>query len=203
MHHRWKRFAVEQCELKPGDIALDICCGTGDLAILLTRKVGPSGKVLALDFCAEMIELARRKAIGVKSSIDFTNGNAEDLKIASSSVNAAIIGFGLRNVNSIERVLQEMHRVLEAGGRAVCLEFSHPRLYLLRVLYDFYSFQVIPRAGKLISKNSNAYVYLPESIRSFPDQESLRSLMAEQGFEEVKYYNLMGGMVAVHVGVKR
>lgn len=205
MHSHWKRFAAEQTGLGPGDTALDICSGTGDLAVLLARMVEPRGKVMAIDFCEEMLELAKRKArrAGVENLIDYIIGNAENLEIPSDSFCAATIGFGLRNVNSIAKTLQEMYRILKRGGRAVCLEFSYPYKPWLRALYDFYSFRFIPQVGKLISKNKSAYLYLPTSIRSFPNQESLKGLMAEAGFQETRYYDLSGGIVAVHVGVKR
>lgn len=204
LHHSWKKFAVEKASLEPGGSALDICSGTGDLAVLLARKVGPSGKVVALDLSEEMLALGENKArlLKVDRIVSYVNGRAEDLKFSSGSFDAATAGFGMRNVTSITRTFQEMHRVLREGGRAVCLEFSHPTNRAWKALYDLYSFEVIPRVGRLVSKDVSAYSYLPSSIRQFPDQESLKSIMQESGFEDVHYYNLAGGIVAVHVGVK-
>lgn len=204
LHHSWKKFAVEKASLKPGGSALDICSGTGDLAVLLARKVGPLGKVVALDLSEEMLALGENKArlLKVDRIVNYVNGRAEDLKFSSGSFDAATVGFGMRNVTSITRTFQEMHRVLREGGRAVCLEFSHPTNRAWKAFYDLYSFEVIPRVGRLVSKDASAYSYLPSSIRQFPDQESLKSIMQESGFEDVHYYNLAGGIVAVHVGVK-
>lgn len=203
-HHSWKRFAIEKAGVKSGDKALDVCSGTGDLAILLARKVGPSGSVVALDLSREMLLVAERKALASNTAgiIRFAQGNAEALDFPSGSFDAVTVAFGIRNVGSIGRAFHEMHRVLSQGGRAVCLEFSHPPNSLLRALYDLYSFRVIPRVGRFVSKDPNAYLYLPSSIREFPDQASLKNTMKEAGFESVHCYNLAGGIVALHMGTK-
>ncbi|MEW6189750.1 MAG: bifunctional demethylmenaquinone methyltransferase/2-methoxy-6-polyprenyl-1,4-benzoquinol methylase UbiE [Actinomycetota bacterium] len=203
LHRHWKRFAVKLADLSPGDTALDICSGTGDLAILLSRKVGLEGKVVALDFCQEMLKLAQEKIEATEiSNCTFVHGNAEELEFPTESFNAVTVGFGMRNVANIDKVFKEMHRVLKPYGRAICLEFSHPTSLIFRILYDFYSFKILPRIGGFISGKSDAYFYLPNSIREFPSQDELKIIMEKVGFSEVRYYNLTGGIVAIHLGIK-
>ncbi len=203
LHHHWKKFAVKLANLSPGDTALDICSGTGDLAILLSKKVGSRGKVVALDFCQEMLKLAQEKikAAGI-INCNFVYGNAEELKFPAESFNAVTVGFGMRNVAHIDKVFREIHRVLKPNGKAICLEFSHPTSPIFRTLYDFYSFKILPRIGGFISRKSDAYFYLPNSIREFPSQDELKIIMEKAGFGEARYCNLTGGIVAIHLGIK-
>ncbi|MFZ3062857.1 MAG: bifunctional demethylmenaquinone methyltransferase/2-methoxy-6-polyprenyl-1,4-benzoquinol methylase UbiE [Actinomycetota bacterium] len=204
LHKRWKRRAVSEAGLKVGDRALDLCSGTGDIAIYLAKKVGPKGRVVALDLSKEMLKLAQKKAVkwAVSEVIDFQTGDATQLDLANDSFHAVTIGFGIRNVDKIAKAFSEMYRVLRPGGKVICLEFSQPTSALIRRIYDFYSFQIIPRIGGLISKNFDAYHYLPDSIREFPDQDRLKSLMEKAGFKNTYFTNLAFGIVALHVGEK-
>ena len=204
LHKRWKRRAVSEAGLKVGDRALDLCSGTGDIAIYLAKKVGPKGRVVALDFSEEMLKLAQKKAVkwAVSEVIDFQTGDATQLDLANDSFHAVTIGFGIRNVDKIAKAFSEMYRVLRPGGKVICLEFSQPTSALIRRIYDFYSFQIIPRIGGLISKNFDAYHYLPDSIREFPDQDRLKSLMDKAGFKNTYFTNLAFGIVALHTGEK-
>lgn len=204
LHKRWKRRAVSEAGLKFGDRALDLCSGTGDIAIYLAKKVGPKGRVVALDFSEEMLKLAQKKAVkwAVSEVIDFQTGDATYLNLSNDSFDVVTIGFGIRNIDKIEKAFSEMYRVLKPGGKVICLEFSQPTSNLVRRLYDFYSFQFIPRIGGLISKNFDAYHYLPTSIREFPNREGLKSLMEKVGFKNTYFTNLTFGIVALHIGEK-
>jgi demethylmenaquinone methyltransferase/2-methoxy-6-polyprenyl-1,4-benzoquinol methylase len=204
LHKRWKKRAVREAGLKEGNSALDLCSGTGDIAIYLAKKVGPKGRVVALDFSTEMLKLAQKKSSRerVGEVIDFQTGDATQLKLPNDSFDAITIGFGIRNIDKIERAFGEMYRVLKPGGRVICLELSQPTSALVRRLYDFYSFQIIPRIGGLISKNFDAYYYLPSSIREFPDQNGLKSLMERSGFKNTRFTNLTFGIVSLHIGEK-
>lgn len=204
LHHSWKRRAVKMSGAATGDIVLDLCTGTGDLAVLLARRVGPQGRVIGLDLNERMLEFGRRKIekLGF-SNITLLAGNAESLQFCDRTFQAATVAFGIRNVTDIRTALREIYRVLKPGGRAVCLEFSRPVIGPLRKLYDFYSFTILPRIGRLISHDqTGVYNYLPASIRAFPDQERFKELFLEAGFSPVTYRDLTGGIVAIHVGMK-
>jgi demethylmenaquinone methyltransferase / 2-methoxy-6-polyprenyl-1,4-benzoquinol methylase len=204
LHHFWKRRAVKMSGAAPGDTVLDLCTGTGDLAVLLARRVGPQGRVIGLDLNDRMLEFGRRKIdkLGL-SNITLLAGNAESLQFRDRTFQAVTVAFGIRNVTDIQTALREIYRVLKPGGRAVCLEFSRPVIGPLRKLYDLYSFTILPRIGKLVSHDqTGVYNYLPASIRAFPDQERFKALFLETGFSPVTYRNLTGGIVAIHIGVK-
>ena len=204
LHHSWKRLAVKMSGAAAGDTVLDLCTGTGDLAVLLARQVGSDGRVIGLDLNERMLAFGRRKIekLGL-STITLLTGNAESLQFCDRTFQAATVAFGIRNVTDIKAALGEMHRVLKPGGRAVCLEFSRPVNGSLRMLYDFYSFTLLPRIGRLVSRDqTGVYNYLPASIRAFPDQERFKELFLEAGFSHVTYRNLTGGIVAIHVGMK-
>jgi demethylmenaquinone methyltransferase/2-methoxy-6-polyprenyl-1,4-benzoquinol methylase len=204
LHHSWKRLAVKMSGAAAGDTVLDLCTGTGDLAVLLARQVGSNGRVIGLDLNERMLAFGRRKIekLGL-STITLLTGNAESLQFCDRTFQAATVAFGIRNVTDIKAALGEMYRVLKPGGRAVCLEFSRPVNGPLRKLYDFYSFTILPRIGRLVARDqTGVYNYLPASIRAFPDQERFKGLFLEAGFSHVTYRNLTGGIVAIHVGVK-
>lgn len=204
LHHGWKRTAVQMAGASEGDTVLDLCTGTGDLAILLSRRVGKEGWVVGVDLNQRMLAYGRKKIrqLGL-SNILLQGGNAEALPFADRSFQAATVAFGIRNVTHVPAALAEMFRVLAPGGRAVCLEFSRPTVGLLRKLYDFYSFTLLPKIGKIVSRDqTGVYRYLPASIRAFPDQERFKALFAEAGFSPVSYRNMTGGIVAIHVGIK-
>ena len=203
-HRLWKRILIGKLGLKPGQTALDLAGGTADIALLMARAVGDYGRVVVNDINGDMMKLGRRKVIdrGHLHNIDFAQGDAEDICFADNSFEVAVVGFGIRNVTRIGRGFSEMARVVKPGGRVACLEFSHPRSALFRKAYDAYSFGLIPRIGGAVTSNSEAYIYLAESIRKFPPQEELKLIMEEAGLFKVKYYNLFNGIAAIHVGYK-
>lgn len=204
LHHSWKRLAVDLARVNPGDCVLDLCTGTGDLALVLSDKVGSSGRVFGVDLNKRMLEVGRGKIGKIqKSNITLLSGNAENLQFGGEVFSALTVAFGIRNVTHVPGALQEMYRVLKPGGRAVCLEFSRPVFGPLRSLYNFYSFRLLPHIGRLVARDqTGVYDYLPASIRAFPDQESFRDLFLKAGFSEVTYRNLSGGIVAIHVALK-
>ena len=204
LHHAWKRLAVKLTEAAEGDAVLDVCTGTGDLAVLLARRVGASGRVNGVDLNERMLAFGRAKIqkLGL-GNVVLQTGNAEALPFSDRGFRAATVAFGIRNVSDVPRALSELYRVLSPGGRAVCLEFSRPTNAILRRFYDLYSFRLLPGIGRVVSGDrTGVYDYLPASIRVFPDQERLKQLFEKAGFTPVTYRNLTGGIVAIHVGVK-
>jgi demethylmenaquinone methyltransferase/2-methoxy-6-polyprenyl-1,4-benzoquinol methylase len=204
LHRLWKRFALTQTGLRPGQAALDVAAGSGDLALGLAHQVGPSGRVAVTDINARMLAVGRDRLLdaGVAGNVEVMVADAEALPFASRSFHAVTVGFGLRNVTDKAAALGEMFRVLKPGGRVLVLEFSKLRIEPLEGLYDLYSFQVLPRLGRLIARDADSYRYLAESIRRHPDQETLLELMQSRGFERCRYHNLSAGVVALHVGYK-
>ena len=204
LHRWWKRFTIERTGLRAGQSALDVAAGSGDLALGLARRVGRAGRVVVTDINRTMLELGRDRLIdaGVAGNVAFVQGDAEALPMATSAFHCVTIGFGLRNVTDKDLALAELYRVLKPGGRLLVLEFSRPQLGPLEPLYDLYSFQVLPRLGRLLVDDSASYRYLAESIRRHPDQETLKSMMEKRGFERCRYHNLSAGIVALHVGFK-
>ncbi|MCS7172717.1 MAG: bifunctional demethylmenaquinone methyltransferase/2-methoxy-6-polyprenyl-1,4-benzoquinol methylase UbiE [Armatimonadetes bacterium] len=201
LHRRWKRFAVACTGIAPGDAALDVCCGTGDLALLLWERAGAAGRVVGVDFSGPMVEVARSRA-GSRKGLWFVQGDAESLPLPDEAFHAATVGFGIRNVADLDRALRELHRVLRPGGRLVILEFGQPRNPLFRSLYDLYSFTVIPWVGHCLSRHPDAYLYLPVSIREWPDQREFPEILKHAGFAPVEVHDLAGGAVAVYVACK-
>ena len=204
-HHYWKRFTIEQAGVKNGSCVLDVCSGTADMAILLAKKAGPSGRVIAADLNPEMLRIGREKVLGqgLGGIISCVLGNAESLQFGDNKFDAVTVGFGVRNVTHLEKAFSEMFRVTKPGGKVVCLEFTQPASPVFRYIYDFYSFTLLPAIGTLLSKDrTGIYQYLPDSIRKFPPAEDLRRLMLRVGFSNVYYHTLSGGIVAVHAGIK-
>jgi demethylmenaquinone methyltransferase/2-methoxy-6-polyprenyl-1,4-benzoquinol methylase len=199
MHRLWKRFTVELSGVAGGDRVLDVAGGTADLARLFADRVGASGSVVLTDINAAMLARGRDRLLDEGRLAPAVQCNAEALPFASSSFDCVSIAFGLRNVTHKERALAEMRRVLKPGGRALILEFSRV-IPPLRAAYDWYSFNVLPRLGKLVAHDEASYRYLAESIRMHPDQASLKSMMEAAGFERVEWFNLSAGAVAVHRG---
>ena len=223
LHHRWKRDAVDMLvgylvarrledpphphPLPPGerDLILDIGAGTGDLALLAAGRLGDSARIIAADLNHPMLAIGARKVhqAGLQQRILCVQANADRTCAPDSTFDAVTTGFCLRNVGDLHAVLREIYRVLKPGGRLVCLEFSRPIAPWLRHLYDWYSFSLLPWIGTKVSGDTTGvYQYLPASIRTFPDQEGLAKEMRAAGFGCVDYFNLTGGIVAIHVAVK-
>ncbi len=204
IHRLWKRYAVELAGLRPGHKVLDLASGTGDLAARYSGLVGPEGLVTMTDINAAMLDQGRARMAdkGLIGNIAYLQVNAEAIPFEDGMFDCVTIGFGLRNVTDKQQALNEMFRVLKPGGRALILEFSHPRAEPLKWAYDIYSFKVLPLIGKVVTQDAASYQYLAESIRMHPDQETLRGMMEQASFERCDYHNLTGGVVAVHRGYK-
>lgn len=201
LHRLWKRFTVEASGMRPGESVLDIAGGTGDLARLFVRRVGAQGKVVLTDVNPAMLGLGRDRLLDEGVVLPVVQCDAEKLPFAPDRFDCVSVAFGLRNMTHKDTALAEMRRVLRPGGRLLVLEFS--RVWQpLKPLYDAYSFGVLPRLGQWVANDANAYRYLAESIRLHPDQESLKRLMEQAGFERVEYFNLAAGVVALHRGCK-
>ena len=202
LHRLWKIHAINLAQVRPGMQCLDLAAGTGDLSAQLARRVGPKGRVVVSDINEAMLNRGRDRLIneGILNNVEFLLADAEQLPLPHQSFDRVTIGFGLRNVTDKQQALAEMHRVLKPGGMALILEFSEFYLKPLKPLYDLYSFQVLPRLGRLIAGDADSYRYLAESIRMHPDQATLREMMASAGFEDCDYFNLHGGLVAIHRG---
>lgn len=204
MHRLWKRFTIQQAALRPGQVLLDVASGTGDLAKAFAKIVGPTGKVIMTDINEAMLQVGRERLedAGVMGNVECVIADAENLPFPDNHVDCITISFGLRNVTNKLNALKSMYRVLKPGGKLLILEFSHPENPLLNKLYDVYSFNVIPKMGELITNDKDSYQYLVESIRMHPNQQTLKSMMQEAGFDDVDYHNLNGGIVALHKGYK-
>jgi demethylmenaquinone methyltransferase/2-methoxy-6-polyprenyl-1,4-benzoquinol methylase len=204
IHRLWKRQTADLAGVRRGQRVLDLASGTGDLAERFAGIVGDEGQVVMSDINAAMLTQGRDRLLnrGRVGNLDYALANAECLPFATDSFDCVTIGFGLRNVTRKEWALAEMFRVLRAGGRALILEFSHPSSRVLGRVYDLYSFSVLPGLGRLIAKDAESYRYLAESIRMHPDQETLKAMMEAAGFERCTYFNLSGGIVAIHRGYK-
>lgn len=204
VHRLWKRFAVSVSGVRAGERVLDLAGGTGDLSSRLLSRVGPKGLVLLSDINASMLGEGRKRLIdeGAIGNIAYAQIDAEQLPFRNNSFDCITIGFGLRNVTRKEQALAAMYRALKPGGRVIILEFSQPVAPGLKPAYDLYSFAVLPLLGKLVAQDAASYRYLAESIRMHPDQETLLRMMEDAGFERCEYFNLSGGIVAVHRGYK-
>jgi demethylmenaquinone methyltransferase/2-methoxy-6-polyprenyl-1,4-benzoquinol methylase len=192
----WRRSAVETSGAGPGDAALDVCCGTGDLAIELRRAVGPSGRVVGLDFSPGMLAFAERKC----PAVEWVHGDALDLPFAAGTFDAATVGFGVRNLADLDRGFAELARVVRPGGRVVCLEMSTPPA-LIRPFSQLWTDRGVPLLGRMVARDTDAYRYLPASVRRFPPAPEVAAVMRRAGLTDVRYRRLMVGVVALHVGV--
>jgi len=204
VHRLWKRYTIETSGAKKGDTILDLAGGTGDLAIKFTRIVGQDGKVTLSDINPSMLENGRERLtnMGIAGNIEYVEGNAEELPFEDNTYNITTMAFGLRNVTDKAKALRSIYRCLKPGGKLMVLEFSKPVVPGLGTIYDQYSFKLLPLIGKLVANDEESYRYLAESIRMHPDQETLKGMFEEAGFEKCSYHNMTGGVVALHVGYK-
>ena len=202
LHHGWRVRAADRAELSAGDSALDLCCGTGDLTLELRARVGAAGRVVGADFSERMLELAGDKAAQRGCpDVTFEWADALELPYADRSFDAVTVGFGARNLADLGAGLGEMARVLRPGGRLVILEITQPRRPPLSTFFSLWFDRLVPVMGRLAG-DSDAYSYLPESVRSFPPPEGLAELMDGAGFERIRYTILAGGIIAIHSGLR-
>ena len=197
LHHQWRQRAVDRAEVGPRCDALDVCCGTGDLALELRRRIGADGRVVGCDFSEPMLELARRKSGEEGLPVEFGWADALELPYGDEGFDAVTIGFGARNLADLGRGLAEMARVLKPGGRLVILEITRPQREPLASFYSLWFDRVVPVIGS-VAGDSEAYSYLPNSVRTFPEPESLAAMMDEAGLREIRWLLLAGGIIAIH-----
>jgi demethylmenaquinone methyltransferase / 2-methoxy-6-polyprenyl-1,4-benzoquinol methylase len=204
IHRLWKRFTIEQSGVRSGQRVLDLAGGTGDLAARFSRMVGTEGEVVLADINGAMLRQGRARLLdqGINGNVRYVQANAECLPFPDQYFDCITMAFGLRNVTDKQAALASMFRILKPGGRLLVLEFSKVTTPGLKPLYDFYSFQILPRMGRLIANDEASYRYLAESIRMHPDQETLKGMMEQAGFEDCGYFNLSGGIVALHRGFR-
>ena len=203
VHRLWKRDFAANSGIGIGDHVLDLAGGTGDIAALLSRKVGINGRVVLSDINEAMLNVGRQRLEdqGIANNVRYAIANAEHLPFDSGEFDAVTIAFGLRNVTDKDAALREMFRVLRPGGKAWILEFSEVKPEPLKAIYDAWSFGALPALGKIIANDEDSYRYLAESIRKHPPQEKLAEMMTDAGFDQVRFRNLTGGVVAIHSGV--
>ena len=201
LHRVWKAFTVQLAGLRPGQRVLDVASGTGDLARAFAQRVQPGGMVVATDINGAMLDEGRRRLLDAGVCVPAVQCDAEHLPFADASFDRVSVAFGLGNMTHKDAALAEFRRVLRPGGKLLVLEFSRP-WEPVRPLYDWYSFQVLPRLGRLVAGDAGSYRYLAESIRKHPDQATLKTMMEQAGFVGVQWYNLSAGVVALHVGMR-
>ena len=203
MHRLWKRILVEIAGIKDHNVVLDIAAGTGDIAKLISKQF-PSTEIYVSDINNEMLSVGRERSIdeGFSNNTFFCQLSGEAIPFKDNTFDVITLGFGLRNFTDKPEGLKEIKRCLKKGGRLLVLEFSKPNNPLFSKVYDWYSFNILPRLGAVLANDSDSYKYLAESIRMHPDQEALKNMVIESGFDDCKFYNLLNGIVAIHVGYK-
>lgn len=204
IHRFWKRYTIEVSGARPGMKVLDLAGGTGDLTAKFSHLVGDKGEVVLADINDSMLKVGRTKLRdkGIVNNVSYVQANAEALPFPDNHFDIITIAFGLRNVTDKDAALRSMNRVLKPGGKLLVLEFSKPQHEIMRKVYDLYSFKVLPKMGELITRDADSYEYLAESIRMHPDQDTLKQMMVDAGFEQVDYTNMTDGIVALHRGYK-
>ncbi len=204
IHRLWKRYTIDLSGVRAGQKVLDLAGGTGDLAARFSKLVGSSGLVILADINDSMLKVGREKLDnkGIIGNVEYVQANAECLPFPDNYFDCITIAFGLRNVTNKEAALASMLRILKPGGRLLVLEFSKPEQPWLGKIYDEYSFRILPQIGKLVANDADSYQYLAESIRMHPDQQTLKKMMLDAGFDRVDVHNLTGGIVALHRGWK-
>ena len=204
IHRAWKRFTIDCSGVRKGHKILDLAGGTGDFSAKFSRLVGENGEVVLADINSSMLEVGSEKLrnLGIVGNINYVQANAEALPFPDNTFDCVIISFGLRNVTDKDKALRSIFRTLKPGGRLLVLEFSKPILDPLHKLYNFYSFNILPKIGEAVVNDGDSYRYLAESIRMHPEQDTLKKMMIDAGFEQVSYYNLSAGIVALHRGYK-
>jgi demethylmenaquinone methyltransferase / 2-methoxy-6-polyprenyl-1,4-benzoquinol methylase len=201
LHHQWRQRAVDRAEIGPSSDALDVCCGTGDLALELRRRIGPDGRVVGCDFSEPMLELARRKSGELGLPVEFGWADALELPYGDAGFDAVTIGFGARNLADLEHGLAEMTRVLRPGGRLVILEITRPTREPLAAFYSLWFDRLVPVIGTFAG-DAEAYSYLPSSVRTFPEPRELAEMMEAAGLERIRWLLLAGGIIGIHSGIK-
>jgi len=204
IHRLWKRYAIELAAVREGQTILDLAAGTGDLAKLMAPKVGKSGKIILSDINDSMLRVGRDRMTdqGFIGNIEYVQANAESLPFKDKQFDCVTLAFGLRNVTDKDAALKSIYRILKPGGRLLILEFSKPTSSLLETVYDEYSFKILPKIGGLITDDEESYKYLAESIRMHPNQQKLKSMVLDAGFDQCDIHNLTGGIVALHRGFR-
>lgn len=204
IHHLWKRLAVQMLELAPGNRVLDVCGGTGDLAIQAAKNIGTDGRVIIYDINRAMIlaGLAKVANRDFEPRIRYVQGDAESISFPDANFDATMVGFGIRNVTNMKKGFEEMFRVLKPGGKMMCLEFSKPTFRPFRWLYDIYSFYLMPFLGELIAGSRTAYTHLPETIRMWPLPDELTEILKKIGFSDVSHRKLTNGIAVIHLAIK-
>jgi demethylmenaquinone methyltransferase/2-methoxy-6-polyprenyl-1,4-benzoquinol methylase len=203
MHRSWKHAAVDQLEIKADGRYLDVCCGTGDLSLLIAQRLAKAGQVVGLDFSSKMLEVAERRASSAKNieaALEWQQGDAQQLPFSDDIFDGAIISFGLRNLTDLQRGVSEMARVVKPGGHVVNLDLGHSNVPLFSQMFKFYFSTIVPIIGLILQNDKNAYTYLPESLSTYPKPDGITKLFENAGMQNVKHIPLALGSVALHVG---